>query len=205
MPRHSQKRHLFGSDLSSPSVHKRQRVHFLHTDYLPVDQWKPSGPPVIDVPYSSEEYSNILSGPCQQDTDSSSADEDAIPRVLHAGSANTPAPAAANELPWWLRPSACSHTSSARDTVSRNANCYYCECRQAHLSTACGRCDRALCDLCVRSCQSCQAVWCPCCSIVDYDAPIERTLCFGCYDDSTRRNEFHGSEKDGDHIMLSWD
>lgn len=212
MFQHSNKRRLLASEVPSPSVHKRQRVHILHNDVVTssqcieaASQWCSSKK---DIEYLGTP-SPIHLHP-HRDNDSCSTDDTAAFHTRCNGRDMTQAPAQANELPWWLRPSSHSMDSSIDSCIAASSSqvCYYCSTRPAHHSTSCGRCDRMLCDICVRSCQSCQEVWCPCCSIVDYDTPIERTLCFECYDDCSRHDiHIHTRhvKPDNDHVMLAWD
>lgn len=211
---YSNKRRLFASDVPSPSVHKRQRVHVLHSEFLS----SPSHKDATSQARTSCEEINYLTTPFhahlhpQQETDSSSSD-DLVSSRLHGNMRTlTPVPAQMNDLPWWLRPSSSSSSTDSEiepvPSASTSQVCYYCTVRPAHHSTSCGRCDRMLCDICVRSCQSCQEIACPCCSIVDYNAPFERTLCFECFDDFSRHDQqSHAGhlQSDGDHIMLAWD
>lgn len=84
--------------------------------------------------------------------------------------------------------------------------CGYCQ-KDAH--AACERCERDLCELCTRCCDECAVTWCRFCTVVDYDNPFERTLCFGCYDDRTEtcvqvgKNRGIGIDSDGDDGMAA--
>lgn len=120
--------------------------------------------------------------------------------------------------PWWLqqhpktkRGCSASHHHHHHPNRSTSTQCYYCD---APCDTvACERCDKALCDMCTRFCDVCSATWCPCCTVIDYESPQERTLCFDCFDeeggDGCRRGDGCGSsssnlDSDGDDVMLSW-
>lgn len=209
---HTNKRRLLASDIPSPSVHKRQRVYVLHSEFLPLSsrpdltsQWCKPSKEIIYPDSPSHTHPRPL-----QDSDSSSSDDLNYSHFLNGNPRSlTPAPAQVNELPWWLQPSssAIDHDIDPKH-VSNSQLCYYCTMRPAHHSTSCGRCDRMLCDICVRSCQSCQEIACPCCSIVDYSVPFERTLCFECFDEFSQhdnQNCANPTKSDGDHVMLAWD
>ncbi|XP_051685793.1 apoptosis regulatory protein Siva isoform X2 [Oryctolagus cuniculus] len=45
---------------------------------------------------------------------------------------------------------------------------------------ACGQCERALCERCVRTCWGCGAVACALCGLVDFGDVDEKALCPGC-------------------------
>lgn len=111
--------------------------------------------------------------------------------------------------PWWLQHPKTKHGSTGCSSGSSHQHhrptCYYCDAPRD--TVACERCDKALCDMCTRFCDVCSATWCPCCTVIDYESPQERTLCFDCFDDGgCRRSDGCGSnvDSDGDDVMLSW-
>ena len=51
---------------------------------------------------------------------------------------------------------------------------------------ACSHCGRDLCEMCWRSCETCQDVFCDGCSVLNYDASVDRTFCLDCNDEYCR-------------------
>lgn len=59
-------------------------------------------------------------------------------------------------------------------------------------------------------CDVCGVTACAVCSVVDYDCPFDRTLCFSCSEDATiasqqnnESNDINPVAEDGDEVMIS--
>lgn len=103
-------------------------------------------------------------------------------------------------VPWWLARRGADRKKGARSETE----CYYCEGARGDdgVERKCGRCEHWICVTCARECEACCACRCSCCTIVDYDASVERTLCVECFDsDVCFSSREPRVECDGDHLM----
>lgn len=197
-PQPSHNRRAFGME-SSPVVLKRQRVQpFDASSFEIINNYearhqchlKPTTAPVhnchdLKTPSS---FSTIHDPESSQSSTSTSAS-------LPSSSSNSasafgcqhscPVPSApvqtVAQQPWWLK-----HPKTKLTPKPNTPHCYYCE--QLENFAACERCERTLCEMCTRFCDSCSEAWCSCCTVVDYDSPFDPTLCLECYDER-RANE----------------
>lgn len=189
-------------------IHKRQRIHAPSTDAGFVgmgddsQSWKhlPSMTSVISP--SSEVTSLSLTtnmGSLSANTYEGSMSKPSLGLSTYTHNIQPASPPGGIEdvsletrRPWWL---------TARIPESDGSSCHYCE--RAAGVVECERCEHRLCDMCVRGCERCATTSCPCCCVVDFDCPVERTLCAGCYDERDEMAD-GAMDSDGDGVMVSW-
>lgn len=210
----SHKRRAFGFD--APLVMKRRRVQ---SDDDRMTEKCMSDPSTFSMPSvshdrPSQSYSVSLTAASQTKIKlCKTVGFGGLPaRSCSSGAKSSPKSSPHSDVPWWLQPQ-----TPAYQQVNAGS-CYYC-CgpRRTTDHISCQRCEHDICEMCTRICDTCTATWCPYCTIVDYESPVEQTVCFDCYEDARTRRQGVGCsdssssgfgsilESDEDNIMLSWD
>lgn len=94
-----------------------------------------------------------------------------------------------------LRAPATPHPSP-HTVHTQPARCYF--CRRGAAAAECGRCERAVCEMCARECAYCEKGVCRYCVEVDYRARDEVERCLDCHELHRMCGESDAEEEEGE-------